>query len=150
MNPSTDAVLERTAALIREHAVPILGADYAAGQLQRGAVLLQAAIHELENGCAWRVDEIGALHALLVGAAPRVDDPALAETLREVTARPLAESIADLRLSALQTELDRLRAALAPLHAWAERTPAAADVEEAIWGALRDGTDRRRLAIGHY
>ena len=65
MTPTLTDVAERVAALVRDEAVPALGAHYAAGQLLRGALLLQAASEAFEHGAAWRVAEIRALQALM-------------------------------------------------------------------------------------
>ena len=49
------------------------------------------------------------------------------------------------RLAALHT-------VLVALHSWTETSPApgARRLNTAIWHTLRDGTERRRLAIGHF
>lgn len=150
MTPTLTDVAERVATLVRDEAVPALGAHYAAGQLLRGALLLQAAAEAFDNGAAWRMAEIRALRALLGRAAGEVDDATLAATLRRAAAEPAD----DLRLSALDARLAALHAPLIALHAWteaqAERHPAAAALNAAVWQLLRDGTERRRLSIGHF
>lgn len=148
MNPSLSVVADRVAALIRDEAVPALGATYAGGQLMRGALLLQAAVHDFEHGAAWRVDEVGALQALLARAAPEVDDQALAAALRAIVPAPPA----DLRISALDAQLTTLRTLLTDLHAWTETSSAAAAqrLNAEVWHELRAGTERRRLDIGHF
>ena len=150
MTPSLTDVAERVAALVRDEAVPALGAHYAAGQLLRGALLLQAVSEAFEPGAAWRVAEIHALQALFSRAADAVDDAALAATLRSASSQPTD----DLRLSALDARLADLHAPLIALHAWteshAERHPQASGLNAAVWQLLRDGTERRRLSIGHF
>ena len=151
MTPSLADVAERVAVLVRDEAVPALvaqGADYAAGQVMRGALLLQAASQAFEHGAAWRVAEVRALQALFVQAAGAVDDAALAASLRHAASLPAD----DLRLSALDAMLATLHAPLIALQAWTETTPhpAAALLNAAVWQLLRDGTERRRLPIGHF
>ena len=150
MTPTLTDVAERVAALVRDEAVPALGAHYAAGQLLRGALLLQAASEAFEHGAAWRVAEIRALQALFSQAADAADDDALAATLRSASSQPTD----DLRLSALDARLAALHAPLIELHAWTEthagHHPAAGELNAAVWQLLRDGTERRRLSIGHF
>lgn len=148
MNPPLTDVAARVAELIRDEAVPALGTHYAAGQLLRASLLLQAAAHDFEHGAAWRVDEIGALQSLLGGAAPDVDDPTLAASLRDAA----QGTPTDLRISALDARLAALHTVLVALHSWTETSPApgARRLNTAIWHTLRDGTERRRLAIGHF
>jgi len=151
MTPSLADVAERVAVLVRDEAVPALvaqGADYAAGQVMRGALLLQAASHAFEHGAAWRVAEVRALQALFGQAAGTVDDAALSARLRHAASLPAD----DLRLSALDALLATLHAPLIALHASTETRPhpAAAARNTAVWQQLRDGTERRRLPIGHF
>lgn len=123
MNPSVPAVLAELAALSIRNAAPGVPDAERAGELGLAAGLLGMAAEMWDRQAAILVEENRALRALL------------AETGED----------ADLRVSALAAENDRLRAALITAHAEAE---AAADAarEAAIWAELIASTERRRIS----
>lgn len=123
MNPPVPAVLAELAGLMIRNAMPGVAEGERASDLGLSAALLGVAAEIWDRQAHVLVDENKALRALLGEVG--VD--------------------ADLHLSALQAENDRLRAALIDAHAAAE---AAGDAtrEAAIWAELVAATERRKLS----
>jgi hypothetical protein len=124
MTPTVPAVLAELAAILMRNAMPGVPDAERASNLGLSAMLLSVASEVWDSAAANLVDENRALRVLLGEAG---DD-------------------ADLRLSALRTENDRLRAKLIDAQIAAE---AAGDTvrQDAIWAELRASTERRRLSI---
>lgn len=123
MNPSVPAVLAELAGLLMKNAAPDVPAPERASDLSLSALLLGLTAEIWDRQAHILVEENRAVRALL------------GETGED----------ADLRLSVLQAENDRLRAALIGAHAAAE---AAGDTarQDAIWSELVAATERRRLS----
>ena len=123
MNPPVPAVLAELAGLIVRNTAPDVAPAERASDLGLTAALLGVAAEMWDRQAAILVDENRAVRALLD------------ETGQDT----------DLRISALQTENDRLRAALITAHAAAE---AAGDTarQDAIWAELAASTERRKLS----
>jgi hypothetical protein len=123
MNPKVPAVLAELAGLLLRNAMPGAPEAERASDLSLSAMLLTVAGEVWDRQAHILVEENRAIRALLGEAG----------------------ADADLRLSALQAENDRLRAALIEAHAAAE---AAGDLarQAAIWAELVAGTERRRLS----
>ena len=123
MNPPVPAVLAELAGLMIKNAAPGVPEPERASDLGLSAALLGVAAEIWDRQAHVLVEENRALRTLLgeVGAD------------------------ADLHLSALQAENNRLRAALIEAHAAAE---AAGDAERqaAIWAELVTATERRKLS----
>ena len=139
------AVLEAVAALLDAASDPQARSAYDADALARAASLLRAAADAFDGAVAWRVEELRQWQALFAQAAPAVDDRALSAALSGAAAAPSADA---LRVSALDARLDGVRALAGELLAWTERadTPVAEAIGHAVWQALREGTERRRVA----
>lgn len=123
MNPPVPTVLAELAALMIRNAAPGVAPAERASDLGLTAALLGVAAEVWDRQAAVLVDENRAVRALLGWVG---ED-------------------ADLRLSALQAENDRLRAALIEAHAAAEAAGDSAR-QEAIWAELVASTERRRLS----
>lgn len=123
MNPPVPAVLAELAGLMIRSAMPGVAEAERASDLGLSAALLGLAAEMWDRQAQILVDENRAVRALL------------GETGED----------ADLRLSALHAENDRLRAALIEAHAAAEAAGDAAR-EAAIWVELVASTERRRLS----
>ena len=123
MTPQVPAVLAELSALLMKNAQPGVPDAERASELGLTAMLLLVTAEIWDRQAAILVEENRALRALLAQAG---DDP-------------------DLRLTVLQAENDRLRAALIEAHAAAEAAGDAA-TEAAIWAELVASTERRRLA----
>jgi hypothetical protein len=123
MNPAIPAVLAELAAISIRTAQPGVPDAERAGELGLAAGLLGMAAEMWDRQAAILVDENRALRTLLGQAG---DD-------------------ADLRLSTLAAENDRLRAALITAHVEAEAA-GNRDREDAIWAELVASTERRRLS----
>lgn len=123
MNPSVPAVLAELAGLLMKNAAPDVPAPERASDLSLSALLLGLTAEIWDRQAHILVEENRAVRALL---------------------GEIGED-ADLRLSVLQAENDRLRAALIGAHAAAE---AAGDTarQDAIWSELVAATERRRLS----
>lgn len=123
MNPPVPPVLAELAGLLMKNAMPGAPEAERASDLSLSAMLLMVAGEVWDRQAHILVEENRAVRALL------------GETGQD----------ADLRLSALQAENDRLRAALIEAHAAAE---AAGDLarQDAIWTELVAATERRKLS----
>lgn len=123
MNPPVPPVLAELAGLLMKNAMPGVPEPERASDLSLSAMLLLVAGEVWDRQAHILVEENRAVRALL------------GET----------EEDADLRLSVLQAENDRLRAALIEAHAAAE---AAGDQarQDAIWAELVAATERRKLS----
>ncbi|MBJ7412457.1 MAG: hypothetical protein JHD15_19155 [Phenylobacterium sp.] len=123
MNPPVPPVLAELAGLLMKNAMPGVPEPERASDLSLSAMLLLVAGEVWDRQAHILVEENRAVRALL------------GETGED----------ADLRLSVLQAENDRLRAALIEAHAAAE---AAGDQarQDAIWAELVAATERRKLS----
>jgi len=123
MTPSVPAVLAELGQLCVRYADPTAPAAERAADLGLTAALLGIAAEVWDGAAANLVDENRALRRLL----------------------GLQGEDADLRLSALKAENDRLRALTIEAHTAAEAAQDAARQAE-IWSELRLSTERRRLS----
>jgi hypothetical protein len=123
MNPPIPNVLAELAGLLVKNAMPGVPEAERASDLGLSAALLGVAAELWDRQAHILVEENRAVRALL---GERGED-------------------ADLRLSVLQVENNRLRAALVAAHAAAEAAGDAA-WQDAIWAELVAATDRRRLS----
>ncbi len=123
MNPPVPPVLAELAGLLMKNAMPGVPEPERASDLSLSAMLLMVAGEVWDRQAHILVEENRAVRALL------------GETGED----------ADLRLSVLQAENDRLRAGLIEAHAAAE---AAGDQtrQDAIWAELVAATERRKLS----
>ena len=123
MTPQVPAVLAELSGLLIKNAQPGVPEAERASDLGLSAMLLAVTAEIWDRQAAILVDENRAIRALLGQSG---DDP-------------------DLRLSVLEAENNRLRAALIDAQAAAE---AAGDVarQDAIWAELVTSTERRKLA----
>jgi hypothetical protein len=123
MNPKVPPVLAELAGLLMKNAMPGVPEAERASDLSLSAMLLIVAAETWDRQAHILVEENRAIRTLL--GETGVD--------------------ADLRISALQAENDRLRNRLIEAHAAAE---AAGDTarEDAIWAELVAGTERRRIS----
>jgi hypothetical protein len=124
MNPKVPPVLFELAGLLMKNAAPDIPPPERASDLSLSAMLLMVAAETWDRQAAVLVEENRALRALL------------GETGED----------ADLRISALSAENERLRAALIVAHAAAEAAGDAAR-EAAIWAELVASTERRKLSM---
>ena len=83
MKPSVPALLDALGALVQREVAPALGEGYLSQQMLRSVGLLKAAAEEFDRAAARRVTENTALRALFDRSVDAVDDPALADALRE-------------------------------------------------------------------
>lgn len=123
MNPPVPAVLAELAGLLIKNAAPDVPAPERASDLSLSALLLGVTAEIWDRQAHILVEENRAVRAVLGEAG---ED-------------------ADLRLSVLQAENDRLRAALIDAHVAAEVAGDAAR-QDAIWAELAAATERRRLS----
>ena len=123
MNPPVPAVLAELAGLAMKNAMPSVPDAERASDLGLSALLLGVAAEVWDRQAHVLVEENRTIRTLL------------GETGHD----------ADLRLSVLKAENDRLRAALIEAHAAAETAGDTAR-QDAIWAELVAATDRRRLS----
>ena len=123
MTPSVPDVLLELAGLLVRNAAPDVPPSERASNLSLSAALLGILAETWDGQAAILVEENGAFRALL--GQDGID--------------------ADLRLSALQAENDRLRAALITLQIGAEANRDTA-MQDRIWAELSASTERRKLS----
>lgn len=101
---------------------------------------------QLDGAAAHLTEENAALRRLFEGSAARVGG--------DLGARLSGASAAtddDLRVHALQTTNDALRALLIELHVWTEAAGTAeVELDRAIWQELRRSTERRQVGLGPF
>jgi hypothetical protein len=134
VKPSLPELARDLAARLRTDIVPELG-GFRAGNVAMTAAIVDM-IGERWDGMAARLfEENAAFRALLSRGGVRVSEGAM-----------------DLRISALEAENDRLRAALIDLHAAVEvRDDAdARAIDTAIWAELARSVERRRISAANF
>lgn len=143
MRPEADIALRALVERIAAEILPVLPTAYAQGNMGMIATVLAAIADEWDRAAAWRAEENAALKALFATAAPIVGG-ALAERLRAACAAPDP----GLRITALNTANDMLRALLIEVHAAVEDMAgeAARALEARVWAELVAGCRRRRNA----
>jgi hypothetical protein len=114
-------------------------------QLSATAMTLSMIAQDIDRAVPRRLEETAALRGIFGRAINVVADRDLAAILAEEAGR----SSHDLRISALDAEIDRLRGLLVQLQAHVETLASqeAGAIDEAIWRELKDGTERRRTSF---
>ena len=148
MKPDPQRVLEQTALRLATDVLAALQPRYLQAGVGMLAGLLGAVREEFDRAAARRVEENAALRSLFARGAWVVTDAGLAVRLREAS----ATRDESLLVPALDAGNQRLRALLIALHAHLETlaTPAARELEQAIWQELARSTERRRLSLGAF
>ena len=148
MKPDLDRFLAVAAAHLMTRTAPALPAGYEQSSAAALGAMLIALGEEVERAAGRRADENRVLRDLFASAAPALADQDLAARLREVS----AGSDPGLAISELEPANAALRTLLIELHAHVETldTPAAREVEAAIWAELRASTERRKLAMAPF
>jgi hypothetical protein len=102
---------------------------------------------DIDRAPARLVDEHRATAAILRDAIAVIGDDALTARIEDALARDI---LADLHVSALQAEDDRVRELLVEVHARVEalNTAEALVLNERIWAELQESTRRRHLVTG--
>jgi hypothetical protein len=148
VKPDPQRVLEQTALHLANEVVPHVAPRYRQMAVGTLAGLLGAVREEFDRAAARRVAENEALRALFARAADVVTDRALADRLRAAG----ASRDESLLVPALDESNRALRGLLIDLHAHVERldSPAARELEAAIWRELAASTERRKLSLGAF
>ncbi len=147
MRPSVDVILGRLSASLLTEVAPLVSVDYVQRNLGLVAMLLGFATEEWDRAVEWRVEENREIRKVLRESASVVTDGALRARLGEAAAGEEG-----LKVSVLDRANDGLRALLIELHEHVESldTPAARQVEAAIWGELLASTERRALSLAPF
>ena len=148
MKPDPQRVLEQTVQNLLVDVLPSLQPRYRQAGLAISAGLLMSVREEFDRAAARRVEENAALRALFARGASVVTDTALAPRLRAAA----ATRDESLLVPALDATNRELRALLIELHAQIEAlaTPAARELDAAIWRELVASAARRRLSSGAF
>ena len=148
MKPDPQRVLEQTAQNLLVDLLPSVQPRYRQAGLAISAGLLIAVREEFDRAAARRVEENAALRVLFARGASVVSDTALAARLRDAA----ASRDESLLVPALDASNRALRALLIALHAHVETlaTPAARELDEAIWRELVASAARRKLSSGAF
>ena len=148
MKPDPTTVIEGVSATLIVEVIPHIATSYGQQAVAGAATLLAAAREEIERGVARRVEENRAMRRLFADARSAVTDAELASAL--------AEAAEGQDTSLMLTDIDlanrKLRALLLRLHVHVEEssTPAAKQVEAAIWKELLASTERRKSVLGNF
>ena len=148
MKPDVDRLLEVAAVQLMGQVSPALPSSYEQSSAAAMGALLLAVREEFERGARRRVEENRALRELFRTAAPVVGPGPLAERLESAA----ATQDDDLGITPLEAANGELRGLLVELHARVEEldSPAARDLEDAIWSELVTSTERRKLAFSFF
>ncbi|MBM4382745.1 MAG: hypothetical protein FJ091_05185 [Deltaproteobacteria bacterium] len=148
MKPDPQRVLEQTAAQLGGEILLAVQPRYRQAGVGMLAGLLGAIREEFDRAAARRVEENAALRALFARGAEIATDAALAARLRAAA----ASRDDSLLVPALDAANQQLRALLIALHAHVEAlaTPAARELDAAIWRELAASTARRKLSLGAF
>jgi hypothetical protein len=148
MKPHVTEVLAFMAKNIPTY-LPEIEPAFLRGRLSSVVGVVAMLAEDIDRGVPRRIEENQAFRALFREGAAIVTDKALAQRLADEGARP---SDADLRLSALDSDNDRLRGLLIELHAHVEARDdkPAHDLNEAIWEELKRSTERRKRAFANF
>jgi hypothetical protein len=148
VKPDPQHVLEQTAQWLATDIVAAVQPRYRQAGVGILAGLLGAVREEFDRAAARRVEENAALRALFARAAEIVADAALAAQLRAAA----ASRDDSLLVPALDASNQTLRTLLIALHAHVETlaTPAARELDAAIWRELAASTERRKLSLGAF
>ncbi len=125
-----------------------IGTSYEQANVTALGAMLISVGEEFERAAARRSEENHALRGLFEQAAPVVTDSGLRERLE----RAAAGEETSLRVSDLERANAELRALLIELHVHVEEldSPAARQIESAIWQELVASTERRKLMMGPF
>jgi hypothetical protein len=148
VKPDPTRVLEQIAASLAGDVLPNVQPRYRQASVAILAGLALAVREEFDRAAARRILENAALRDLFARAAAIATDAALAARLREAA----ASRDASLLVPALDASNRALRALLIALHAHVEAlaTPAARELDEAIWAELVASAERRKLSSGPF
>ena len=148
MKPEIPKVLEILAGTLLFDVAPHVSPSYRQSSVGVTAMLLGIVREEWDRAAARRIEENSALRALFRDAVRAVSDTDLRRRLEAAA----ASSEASLLVSELERANDALRALLIELHAHVEQqtSPAAREVENAIWLELSASTERRRLSLAPF
>ena len=148
MKPGVEKVLEVLAGSLMIEVAPHVSPSYRQSSVGVSAILLTMIREEWDRAASRRVEENAALRALFREAAPVVTDTELRRRL-EAAAAGTEKS---LRISDLDPANDALRALLIDLHAHVEElgSPAAKQIDNAIWKELVTSTERRKFALAPF
>jgi len=148
VKPDPTRVLEQLAAALVGDVLPNVQPHYRQASVAILAGLAIAVREEFDRAAARRFEENAALRALFARGAEVTTDAALAARLREAA----ASRDASLLVPHLDASNRALRALLVALHAQVETlaTPAARELDEAIWRELALSAERRRLSSGPF
>lgn len=148
MKPDVDRLLEVAAMELIGKISPALPTRYQQSNAAALGALLLATREELECGAARRIEENAALRNLFADSLAVVEDAALHRRL-ESAARGVE---ANFTIGALEAANATLRGLLVELHAHVEEldTPAARQLDEAIWSELVASTERRKLSLAFF
>jgi hypothetical protein len=145
MRPDPPKVLSGVAMTLLTQVMPEVQSPFGAQTVSLAGGLTMMVAEEFDRAAARLVEENAVVLALLQRARGVFHDAAIEEKLESVMGDLPG---ADLRVSALQAENDRLRGVLIDVHAAAENEPGkdGATLCELIWDELKQSTRRRHFS----
>lgn len=140
MKPAAPHALANFAGILRTTIAPQLE-PFSAGSAGMIAAMMDMMAEEWDRAASRLVTENADIRAVLARGAAFLPGPA----------EPVAPD-ADLRVSALEAENERLRARLIDLHTAVEAaaTPEARAIEDAIWAVLARSVESRRVSLANF
>ncbi len=141
MKPAIPAVLDNLAGILRDDIAPQL-TGFRAGNAGMMAAMMDIVTEEWDRAAARLVAENATLRGLLARGTAFLPGPA----------EDAGAGEADLRVSALERENERLRGRQIALHTAVETSgdPEASALDQAIWDTLRDAVECRRIASANF
>ena len=147
MRPQPPQVLMGMAGVLMMQVAPELQTPFAQQNIGSVAGILAMLAQDFDRAAARLAEENEAMVALFRRASTAVPTrPLQSRIVQEIAANPNA----DIHVSKLQAENDRLRRLLVEVHALVEPLPGAeaAAINEEIWDELRESTRRRHIMFG--
>lgn len=145
MNPYPEDVLRFLSETLSQDIAPTVTPAYRSATLVFISMLLSAASDEWDRAASRLRDENRSLCRLF----GEIQQLPVGDALRDRLAEHQSSDDDDIRVSALRTTNEQLRATLTEVHAIVESldTEEAKSADTQIWRELRESTERRRLTI---
>jgi hypothetical protein len=143
MNPEGDKILNLSTQRLATVIAPLVGQNFAQGQIGLMGFMLTLVAKEYERGADLRARENSDIRSLLGEIAPSIGDGAL-RARAEAAGKTRDES---LRISKLNEANYALRSLLTEVHAHLEAQPNARDAERRIWALLQSIAANRLVSL---
>jgi hypothetical protein len=146
MKPDLTQALNTGAMTLIGEISPLLEGTYGSGSINTLGAMMMIGALEHERGADNRVTSIREIQSLFAAVLPDLQEDSLTAKLTEAG----KITVDDFKISALDGQLDRLKAVLIELHVYAEAQTGAVgmDLRDKIWQVLSDDADRNIISLG--